>query len=166
MRADRRAEAVAALAAVRERWRAAGDARMLVRAARHYEGAAAVCTSLCVRSCLVVSPSAAPAPPEGAWALAQAPARIDLAGGWSDTPPICHEAGGAVCNVAVKLDGKRPVGCRCSPLARKELILRIEDTQTCVVTSLEDLGDRSDPRAPCALLKCALVVAGVVDAPQ
>ena len=94
---------------------------------------------------------------------ATAPLRIDLAGGWSDTPPICHEAGGAVCNVAVKLDGKRPVGCRCSPLARKELILRIEDTQTCVVTSLEDLGDRSDPRAPCALLKCALVVAGVVD---
>ena len=32
-----------------------------------------------------------------------------------------------------------------------------------VVKSLEDLGDRSDPRAPCALLKCALVVAGVVD---
>ena len=81
MRADRRAEAVAALAAVRERWRAAGDARMLVRAARHYEGAAAVCTSLCVRSCLVVSPSAAPAPPE-AVGHAQAPARIDLAGGW------------------------------------------------------------------------------------
>ena len=94
---------------------------------------------------------------------ATAPLRIDLAGGWSDTPPICHEAGGAVCNVAVTLDGKRPVGCRCSPLARKELVLRIEDTQTCVVTSLEDLGDRRDPRAPCALLKCALVVAGVVD---
>ena len=73
-----------------------------------------------------------------------------------DTPPICHEAGGAVCNVAVKLDGKRPVGCRCSPLARKELILKIENTPArSAVTSLEDLGDRSDPRAPCALLKCA-----------
>lgn len=26
----------------------------------------------------------------------QAPARIDIAGGWSDTPPICYELGGAV----------------------------------------------------------------------
>ena len=29
------------------------------------------------------------------------PLRIDLAGGWSDTPPICNERGGAVLNVAV-----------------------------------------------------------------
>lgn len=28
--------------------------------------------------------------------LASAPARIDIAGGWSDTPPICYELGGAV----------------------------------------------------------------------
>ncbi len=28
--------------------------------------------------------------------VASAPVRIDLAGGWSDTPPICYEIGGAV----------------------------------------------------------------------
>lgn len=27
----------------------------------------------------------------------EAPVRIDLAGGWSDTPPICYESSGAVC---------------------------------------------------------------------
>ena len=28
--------------------------------------------------------------------VANAPVRIDLAGGWSDTPPICYETQGAV----------------------------------------------------------------------
>ena len=28
--------------------------------------------------------------------VASAPVRIDLAGGWSDTPPICYETEGAV----------------------------------------------------------------------
>lgn len=31
--------------------------------------------------------------------LASAPARIDLMGGWSDTPPICYQTGGAVGSV-------------------------------------------------------------------
>jgi len=31
--------------------------------------------------------------PVGAWAVATCPARVDLAGGWSDTPPIHFEAG-------------------------------------------------------------------------
>jgi len=93
---------------------------------------------------------------------ATAPLRVDLAGGWSDTPPISNEAGGAVCNVAVTLDGARPVGCRAAPLGTKELVLRAGDV-VCVVSSLADLEDRSDPRAPCALLKCACVVAGIVD---
>lgn len=36
---------------------------------------------------------------------ATCPARIDLAGGWSDTPPICYALGGTVLNVAIDLDG-------------------------------------------------------------
>ena len=36
----------------------------------------------------------------------ECPARIDLAGGWSDTPPICYELGGSVVNLAIMLDGK------------------------------------------------------------
>ncbi len=34
---------------------------------------------------------------------ATAPARIDLAGGWTDVPPYTTEVGGAVCNVAIEL---------------------------------------------------------------
>ena len=33
-------------------------------------------------------------------------ARVDIAGTWSDTPPICYEHGGAVITAAVKIDGK------------------------------------------------------------
>ena len=43
--------------------------------------------------------------------LAVSPVRIDLAGGWSDTPPICYEMSGAVLNVAVTVDSKHPIRC-------------------------------------------------------
>ena len=33
-------------------------------------------------------------------------ARIDIAGGWSDTPPQAYENGGKVCTLAIKLKGK------------------------------------------------------------
>lgn len=39
----------------------------------------------------------------------RAPVRLDLGGGWSDTPPFCLEHGGAVVNVAVDLNGQPPI---------------------------------------------------------
>ncbi|CAG8642228.1 1839_t:CDS:2 [Paraglomus occultum] len=45
-------------------------------------------------------------PPMNVWVVVTAPVRIDLAGGWSDTPPIAYEHGGKVVNLAVKIDGK------------------------------------------------------------
>lgn len=42
------------------------------------------------------SEQAAPAPRLTRVCVADGPVRIDLAGGWSDTPPICYEASGAV----------------------------------------------------------------------
>lgn len=42
----------------------------------------------------------------GTWVEARSPVRIDLAGGWTDTPPICYEAGGKVTGVAVSIDGE------------------------------------------------------------
>lgn len=35
--------------------------------------------------------------------VASAPARVDLAGGWTDVPPYTTEVGGAVCNVAIEM---------------------------------------------------------------
>ena len=39
----------------------------------------------------------------------RSPARLDLAGGWSDTPPYCLEHGGCVVNVGVDLNGQPPI---------------------------------------------------------
>ena len=33
-------------------------------------------------------------------------ARVDIAGTWSDTPPICYEHGGSVITAGVKIDSK------------------------------------------------------------
>lgn len=40
------------------------------------------------------------------WIIGESPARADMAGGWSDTPPISYEHGGAVANVALLVDNK------------------------------------------------------------
>ena len=44
--------------------------------------------------------------------VVRCPARLDLSGGWTDTPPICYEMGGKVVDVALSLDGKKPIGCK------------------------------------------------------
>ena len=51
------------------------------------------------------------------WIVAECPARLDLAGGWSDTPPLTlenkeGEGGGRVTNVAILIDQKRPIGAK------------------------------------------------------
>ena len=48
--------------------------------------------------------------PLGKRVVVECPARIDLCGGWSDTPPLTYDAGGAVCNAAITLNGKYPIG--------------------------------------------------------
>lgn len=40
---------------------------------------------------------------------ARSPARVDLAGGWTDTPPYCVEQGGSVVNIALNLNGQPPI---------------------------------------------------------
>ena len=38
-----------------------------------------------------------------------APPRIDLGGGWSDTPPFCFDWGGTVLNCSLEIDGTYPI---------------------------------------------------------
>lgn len=45
-------------------------------------------------------------PDMGVWVMAECAARIDISGGWSDTPPITYEHGGAVINAAILIDGQ------------------------------------------------------------
>jgi galactokinase/mevalonate kinase-like predicted kinase len=39
------------------------------------------------------------------------PVRVDLAGGWTDTPPYCFMYGGRVVNAAIELNGQAPIQC-------------------------------------------------------
>ena len=38
-----------------------------------------------------------------------APPRIDLGGGWSDTPPFCFDWGGTVLNCSLEIEGTYPI---------------------------------------------------------
>ena len=87
------------------------------------------------------------------------PLRIDFAGGWSDTPPICYKMGGAVFNAAVTLNGVKPVKVRVSRLAAKEVHVESVDLgQSGVLKSLAEIRAPKDPHDWCALVKSALTV--------
>lgn len=93
---------------------------------------------------------------------AKSPVRIDLAGGWSDTPPICNERGGAVVNLAVKLNGEYPIQAIAKLNTRGCIHLSSIDLGESIdFTSAEQILDYTDPRQWSALAKAALVVAGV-----
>ena len=83
-------------------------------------------------------------------------------GGWSDTPPLCFEHGGQVTNIAIKIDGQRPIGAKARLINEVKLIFHVGD-QTIICTSISDLLDFGTPQAPAALLKCALISIGIID---
>ncbi len=91
------------------------------------------------------------------------PVRIDLAGGWSDTPPICLEQGGAVVNAAVTLNGQYPVQAMAKLTDDFRIrVSSIDLGDSRVFTRTEEILDHSDPHDWCAIPKAALVLAGLV----
>ena len=89
------------------------------------------------------------------------PLRIDFAGGWSDTPPICVEQGGSVLNAAVTLNGVRPVQVTVSRLA--EMIVDVESRdlgKRGVYRTDAEIADHADPSDWGCLVKSALTVVG------
>jgi galactokinase/mevalonate kinase-like predicted kinase len=53
--------------------------------------------------------------------------RLDLAGGWTDTPPYCLEHGGSVVNVSVDINGQPPIQVFARVCERPELVVRSID---------------------------------------
>lgn len=89
------------------------------------------------------------------------PLRIDLAGGWSDTPPICNEKGGCVLNVAVALNGVKPVKVSVERLSAREVFVESVDLRKKgVYVSDKAIADHADPRDWGCLVKSALTVVG------
>ncbi|XP_036130162.1 L-fucose kinase [Molossus molossus] len=157
---------VKALAQERDKW--LSRPVLLVRAARHYEGAGQILIRQAVMSAqrfVSTEPVELPAP--GQWVVAECPARVDFSGGWSDTPPLAYELGGAVLGLAVRVDGRRPIGARARRIWEPELWLAVGPRQDEIATkivcrNLEDLQDYCQPHAPGALLKAAFICAGIV----
>jgi hypothetical protein len=57
----------------------------------------------------------------------RSPVRLDLAGGWTDTPPYCLEHGGRVVNVAVDLNGQPPIQVFARFCEKTEVVVRSID---------------------------------------
>ena len=58
---------------------------------------------------------------------ATAPARLDFAGGWSDTPPICVDRGGTVVNAAVAIEGRHPIQATARLIDKPVLLITDRD---------------------------------------
>jgi len=91
----------------------------------------------------------------------RSPVRLDLAGGWTDTPPYCLEHGGKVLNLAVNLNGQPPIQVFAKLSAQPELVVRSIDLGVGQrINSYEQLDTFAEPGSEFALAKAAFALAG------
>ena len=91
----------------------------------------------------------------------RSPVRIDLAGGWTDTPPYCLMEGGAVVNIAIELNGQPPLQAYVKPCPVPHIVLRSIDLGAIeVVETYEQLAEYNKVGSPFSIPKAALVLAG------
>ncbi|MCD8291008.1 MAG: bifunctional fucokinase/L-fucose-1-P-guanylyltransferase [Prevotella sp.] len=91
----------------------------------------------------------------------RSPVRIDIAGGWTDTPPYCLMEGGSVVNFAIELNGQPPLQTYVKPCKEFHIILRSIDLGAVEeVETYEQLSDFNHIGSPFSIPKAALVLAG------
>ena len=91
----------------------------------------------------------------------RSPVRIDLAGGWTDTPPYCLNEGGNVVNMAIELNGQPPLQVYVKPSQRYEVVLRSIDLGAMeIVKTFDELADFMKVGSPFSIPKAALALAG------
>ena len=91
----------------------------------------------------------------------RSPVRIDIAGGWTDTPPYCLMEGGNVINFAIELNGQPPLQAYVKPSREPRIVLRSIDLGAVeVVETTEQLTDFMHVGSPFSIPKAALVLAG------
>lgn len=92
---------------------------------------------------------------------ARSPVRIDIAGGWTDTPPYCLMEGGSVVNLAIELNGQPPLQAYVRPCKEWHIVLRSIDLGAVEeVHSYEELADFKHVGSPFSIPKAALALAG------
>ena len=91
----------------------------------------------------------------------RSPVRIDLAGGWTDTPPYCLMEGGSVVNIAIELNGQPPLQAYAKPCKLPHIMLRSIDLGAAeAVDTYEQLADFMHVGSPFSIPKAALALAG------
>ena len=91
----------------------------------------------------------------------RSPVRIDLAGGWTDTPPFCLMEGGNVINLAIELNGQPPLQTFVKPCRELHIIIRSIDLGASeIINTYQELADFTHVGSPFSIPKAALVLAG------
>lgn len=91
----------------------------------------------------------------------RSPVRIDLAGGWTDTPPFSLYSGGNVVNLAIELNGQPPLQVYVKPCKEFHIMLRsIDMSATEIVDSFDALRDFKKVGSPFSISKAALALCG------
>lgn len=92
---------------------------------------------------------------------ARCPVRLDLAGGWTDTPPYTLLYGGKVVNVAVNLNGQPPVQVYVRKTSEKRIRVQSIDLGAWEdICELHHLAGYDQPGSAFALVKAALIQLG------
>ena len=91
----------------------------------------------------------------------RSPVRIDLAGGWTDTPPYSLYSGGSVVNLAIELNGQPPLQVYVKPCKEYHIVLRSIDMGAVeIIENYEELQDYKKVGSPFSIPKAALTLAG------
>lgn len=91
----------------------------------------------------------------------RSPVRIDLAGGWTDTPPYPLYSGGNVLNMAIELNGQPPLQVYIKPSEKRQIVLRSIDLGASeIITTFDELHDFARVGSPFSIPKAALCLAG------
>lgn len=91
----------------------------------------------------------------------RSPVRIDIAGGWTDTPPYCLMEGGNVINLAIELNGQPPLQTYIRPCTEPHIVLRSIDLGASeTIKTYQELAVYNRVGSPFSIPKAALALAG------
>ncbi len=91
----------------------------------------------------------------------RSPVRIDIAGGWTDTPPYCLMEGGSVVNLAIELNGQQPLQAYIRPCSEPHIVLRSIDLGAReTITSYDQLSAYNEVGSAFSIPKAALCLSG------
>jgi fucokinase len=108
---------------------------------------------------------AGPSAPVRPWqheeVIVEGPARIDLGGGWSDTPPFCLDWGGTVLNIGVLLKGAYPIRTVVRRLREPVVRCNAEGEDVAEYRSCAEILQPPVPGDPFAIPRTALQLTGL-----